>query len=59
MSGLQVADLDEEIYNNISQQDFKSGKGTSFLNFLRFFLFLLVLVDAAFIQLTDESELTV
>lgn len=32
ISGLQVVDLDEEIYNNILKQNFKSGNGTSLLN---------------------------
>ena len=37
--GLQVVDLDDKLYNNISKLDFKSGKGTSFLNFIRCILF--------------------
>lgn len=27
MSELQVSDLQEEIYNNVAKQNFKSGKG--------------------------------
>lgn len=46
MSGPQVVDLDNEIYNYVSKNNFPAGKGSSVLFIFRLFFVCLVLVEA-------------